>query len=85
MSIDVANNSLYDSDSSKHKYIHDEISKYGKGNISAKIFTYNELSDATKSFASESLLGEGGFGRVYKGYIDSFKQVILNALTVSLP
>lgn len=63
-------------DSSKHRYIHDEIAKYGKGNITSKIFNFRELSIATNNFTPENLLGEGGFGRVHKGYIDSLKQVI---------
>lgn len=35
-----------------------------------KAFTYNELKNATRSFRNDSLLGEGGFGYVYKGWID---------------
>ncbi|KAL2943706.1 putative serine/threonine-protein kinase PBL23 [Bienertia sinuspersici] len=69
-------NISFKTDSSKHKYIHEEINKYGKGNINAKIFTYHELCDATKNFTSENLLGEGGFGRVHKGYIDCLNQVV---------
>ncbi|KAL6609481.1 hypothetical protein ACP70R_039450 [Stipagrostis hirtigluma subsp. patula] len=32
-------------------------------------FTFNELKSATKSFQPGSLLGQGGFGRVYKGRV----------------
>lgn len=35
-----------------------------------KSFTYTELSNATRNFRSDSLLGEGGFGDVYKGWLD---------------
>ncbi|KAI3823176.1 hypothetical protein L1987_04608 [Smallanthus sonchifolius] len=35
-----------------------------------KAFTLNDLKAATKNFRSDSLIGEGGFGRVYKGWID---------------
>ncbi|GAB2280304.1 Probable serine/threonine-protein kinase pbl3 [Dionaea muscipula] len=35
-----------------------------------KDFTFNELRSATKNFRSECLIGEGGFGYVYKGWID---------------
>ncbi|KAE9609885.1 putative transferase, protein kinase RLK-Pelle-RLCK-VIIa-2 family [Lupinus albus] len=33
------------------------------------VFTLAELKAATKNFRSDTLLGEGGFGRVYKGWI----------------
>ncbi|OIT01851.1 PREDICTED: serine/threonine-protein kinase CDL1-like [Nicotiana attenuata] len=58
-------------DRSRRRYIVEEIEKYGKGNISAQTFTFNDLALATKNFDSECLLGEGGFGKVYKGHIDS--------------
>ncbi|KAF7850558.1 hypothetical protein BT93_L5309 [Corymbia citriodora subsp. variegata] len=35
-----------------------------------KPFTYNELKNATRNFRNDSLIGEGGFGYVYKGWID---------------
>lgn len=35
-----------------------------------KAFTFNDLKNATKNFRPDSLLGEGGFGHVYKGWID---------------
>ncbi|KAE8652573.1 probable serine/threonine-protein kinase PBL3 isoform X1 [Cucumis sativus] len=35
-----------------------------------KAFTYSELKNATKNFRPDSLIGEGGFGHVYKGWID---------------
>ncbi|XP_075524025.1 putative serine/threonine-protein kinase PBL3 isoform X1 [Primulina tabacum] len=35
-----------------------------------KPFTLNELKNATRNFRVDSLLGEGGFGYVYKGWID---------------
>jgi hypothetical protein len=33
-------------------------------------FTFNELKSATRNFRPESLLGEGGFGCVFKGWIN---------------
>ncbi|KAI7739073.1 hypothetical protein M8C21_005232, partial [Ambrosia artemisiifolia] len=45
-------------------------------NIAAQTFTFRELAAATKNFRPESLLGEGGFGRVYKGRLDSTGQVV---------
>ncbi|PSR90099.1 Protein kinase [Actinidia chinensis var. chinensis] len=35
-----------------------------------KAFSFNDLKNATKNFRSDSLLGEGGFGCVFKGWID---------------
>lgn len=35
-----------------------------------KAFTFNELKSATRNFRPDSLLGEGGFGYVFKGWID---------------
>ncbi|KAB2013648.1 hypothetical protein ES319_D09G169600v1 [Gossypium barbadense] len=40
-----------------------------------KTFTFSELKAATRNFRPDSVLGEGGFGSVFKGWIDehSFK------------
>nr|GMD16930.1 protein kinase 2B, chloroplastic-like [Ipomoea batatas] len=35
-----------------------------------KAFQFNELRNATRNFRPDSLLGEGGFGYVFKGWID---------------
>ncbi|XVE59822.1 hypothetical protein DITRI_Ditri05aG0077800 [Diplodiscus trichospermus] len=35
-----------------------------------KSFSFSDLKNATKNFRSEALLGEGGFGCVFKGWID---------------
>lgn len=35
-----------------------------------KAFTFNELRTATRNFRPDSVLGEGGFGSVFKGWID---------------
>ncbi|KAI3459953.1 hypothetical protein Pfo_016616 [Paulownia fortunei] len=35
-----------------------------------KMFTLSELRSATRNFRPDTVLGEGGFGRVFKGYID---------------
>ncbi|XP_058763005.1 tRNA-specific adenosine deaminase TAD2-like [Vicia villosa] len=42
----------------------------GAGYSNVLIFTYNELRLATKQFRPDFILGEGGFGVVYKGVID---------------
>ncbi|KAG0496004.1 hypothetical protein HPP92_000618 [Vanilla planifolia] len=38
--------------------------------VSLKSFTLTDLKSATKNFRSDSYLGEGGFGVVFKGWID---------------
>ncbi|KAF9587895.1 hypothetical protein IFM89_006149 [Coptis chinensis] len=38
-----------------------------------KIFSLRELKAATRSFCPDNILGEGGFGVVYKGWIDQHK------------
>ncbi|XP_076883086.1 putative serine/threonine-protein kinase PBL10 isoform X2 [Bidens hawaiensis] len=35
-----------------------------------KSFTFNELKNATRNFRPDSVLGEGGFGSVFKGWVD---------------
>ncbi|KAH6779226.1 Protein kinase superfamily protein [Perilla frutescens var. hirtella] len=40
------------------------------GNGDLDIFTYEEMKLATKHFRPDQVLGEGGFGSVYKGVID---------------
>ncbi|CAI9769763.1 unnamed protein product [Fraxinus pennsylvanica] len=35
-----------------------------------RIFSYSELKTATRNFRSDTVLGEGGFGKVYKGWLD---------------
>ncbi|XP_020099251.1 probable serine/threonine-protein kinase PBL17 isoform X2 [Ananas comosus] len=40
----------------------------GYGHVN--IFTYNELALATKNFRPDLIVGEGGFGFVYRGVID---------------
>ncbi|GAB2300451.1 Probable serine/threonine-protein kinase pbl21, variant 2 [Dionaea muscipula] len=42
---------------------------------SGQCFTLSELEVATKNFKESNLVGEGGFGKVYKGYLDN-RQVI---------
>ncbi|XP_052186932.1 probable serine/threonine-protein kinase PBL3 isoform X2 [Diospyros lotus] len=44
-----------------------------------KAFSFNELRIATRNFRPDSLLGEGGFGYVFKGWIDE------NTLTAVRP
>ncbi|XP_004307510.1 PREDICTED: protein kinase APK1A, chloroplastic-like [Fragaria vesca subsp. vesca] len=44
-----------------------------------KNFFFNELKTATRNFRPDSMVGEGGFGCVFKGWVDE------NALTAAKP
>ena len=37
-----------------------------------KALTFNELKNSTRNFCPDSFLGEGGFGYVFKGWIDEY-------------
>ncbi|PUZ46885.1 hypothetical protein GQ55_7G119100 [Panicum hallii var. hallii] len=53
------------------------VLKDANGNvISAQTFTFRQLAAATKNFRDECFIGEGGFGRVYKGRLDTTGQVV---------
>ncbi|XP_010926781.1 serine/threonine-protein kinase PBS1 [Elaeis guineensis] len=54
-----------------------QYQKDGSGvTISAQTFTFRELAAATGNFRPKCLIGEGGFGRVYKGYLESTGKVV---------
>ncbi|CAN6200390.1 unnamed protein product [Urochloa humidicola] len=48
--------------------------------IAAQTFTFRDLAVATRNFRPDCLLGEGGFGRVYKGYLNCVDQLDRNGL-----
>ncbi|KAK6264953.1 hypothetical protein SCA6_020387 [Theobroma cacao] len=69
-------NNLTGKTSSSKQKIAEEIQKIGKAKVSARIFTLRELVVATDNFNPDCLIGEGGFGRVYKGYIESIDKIV---------
>ncbi|GLT68546.1 hypothetical protein SLA2020_407660 [Shorea laevis] len=57
------------------------MDEFGNG-MGPKKFSYDELAKATKNFADEEKLGEGGFGAVYKGFFrDSGTEVAVKRVS----
>lgn len=54
----------------------------GVGN-SNPLFTYQELLEATNEFSEHNLLGEGGFGSVYKGCLADGRDVAVKKLNIN--
>jgi hypothetical protein len=48
------------------------------------VFTLAELSAVTRGFSSGNFLGEGGFGPVYKGFVDEKVKPGLKAQSVAV-
>ncbi|KAH0720723.1 hypothetical protein KY285_005595 [Solanum tuberosum] len=66
---------------SKNSFRSKEVDKdAGSNQIAAKTFIFRDLAAATKNFRGDYLLGEGGFGRVYKGVIESNQVVAIKQL-----
>ncbi|GMH03681.1 hypothetical protein Nepgr_005520 [Nepenthes gracilis] len=47
---------------------------------SSRGFTYEELALATENFSTANLLGQGGFGYVYKGFLPNGKEIAVKQL-----
>lgn len=49
------------------------------GNSNFKTFNFRELATATKHFKQESLIGESGFGKVFKGTLPDGQVIHLHS------
>lgn len=54
----------------------------GKKGRPAQSFTFRDLATATKNFRASNLIGEGGFGKVYKGQLESSEARFLLSLFI---
>ncbi|KAL0667438.1 hypothetical protein Bca4012_030142 [Brassica carinata] len=80
---DPTRRSEFDSDwsfSPERFCFHKPLSQRWTGGVAEendlKVFTYGELKLATKGFSRALLIGEGGFGCVYRGVVDGFDSKI---------
>ncbi|KAI3694142.1 hypothetical protein L1987_77103 [Smallanthus sonchifolius] len=53
-----------------------ESSDGSQSQIAAHTFTFRELAAATSNFSPDCFLGEGGFGHVYRGRLQSSGQIV---------
>ncbi|CAN4105779.1 unnamed protein product [Withania somnifera] len=58
----------------------EKVNPVANGNSNCKTFTFRELAGATKNFKQECLIGEGGFGRVFKGTLHGGEVVAVKQL-----
>jgi serine/threonine protein kinase len=70
------NDSLSNADVCKNVCAAEGILRSSNQNMPSRALTFRELGAATDGFSERNLLGEGGFGRVYKGVLGDTKEVI---------
>ncbi|XP_010546949.1 PREDICTED: serine/threonine-protein kinase CDL1-like isoform X2 [Tarenaya hassleriana] len=60
----------------REKYITEEIKKFGNPKNGGRLFKFKELIAITDNFSTDCMVGEGGFGRVYRGFLNSVDQMV---------
>lgn len=66
---------------SSSDFVYSQGEPVGLGNSRAW-FTYDELVKATNGFSVQNLLGEGGFGSVYKGCLPDGREIAVKQLKI---
>ncbi|KAI3761412.1 hypothetical protein L1987_51828 [Smallanthus sonchifolius] len=61
-----------------------EAAKLGTGGMPVhRLFSFEELKDATRNFHRSTLIGEGSTGKIYKGKLENGTDIAIRHLTVS--
>ncbi|XP_066350575.1 G-type lectin S-receptor-like serine/threonine-protein kinase At4g27290 [Miscanthus floridulus] len=59
----------------------DETNTLGDENLDLPFFSFGDVVSATNNFAEDNMLGQGGFGKVYKGILGENTEVAIKRLS----